>query len=321
MNSCLRRLAVCLLLLTAAAGCNDRAPSPGQTAGPTTPLRVGFISAATGLPGYAAIDAGLFEMHGFVLQKPLVRAATSDLAIAALQNGEVDLILCAGIIQALEAESKRPGSLLLLAVLPSESCLVARIGDGAPAGPSDLDGRTVARFPGSAFEHLADALFDSLDVHPMTVAMSPKAQPGALQNGEVDALFTLEPTGAVCVAEGWGSYLTHEDLLATRVLGTGYFPGGCIAVSKRFIDEHPAAKNELVAVLQEAADLLATQQVSQSDLLVGYASVSARHVPHVTVRPALIGPNIEPDILQRLVDHLIDYGELPSTFEVLPLLP
>lgn len=282
-----------------------------------TPLRVGYIPVLSGLPTFVALHDSLFERAGFSVRRQEYR--TSDLAVKALELGEIDLVGVAGLTQALQLAQSKPGSVRLLGVLNSSTALIVSTAPGAPKTVSELRGKTIGCFPGSVFETYTRKAMESLGVPSRgltVVPLPPPLQAQALKDGRVDAVYTLEPTAAVAVGAGDARYLTSEDVFAKAFLGGAKFPGGGALLSEAFVKRVPNAPDRLIAVLREATDLIATPSFEIAPYIDRFAPVAREAAPHLVFEGAAFGRQVDTVALGRLVERLQEWALLDASFRL-----
>jgi NitT/TauT family transport system substrate-binding protein len=297
-----------VLSIVAATSCRERGAEH-------KPIRVGTIRVLSGLPLYVAIDNKLFEKHGFA---PVLKEfRTSDLVVKALENGEIDMIGCAGTSQVLSLARKKPDAQRLIGILYSSTCIITSA--TKPPLPSllDLRGTTVACFPGSTFKTYTKEVLAAAGVDVSTVQIVPtpaELQSQSLREGKAQAVYTLEPTCAVAVQDGVAQYLTRDDLFATHFLSGRKFPGGAVTVSRQFVAKTPNAEQRLANVFTDSMAAINKPGFNIAPHLSAHTAIHPKFMPALTYEGAAFGARVDRGGLQALVDRLVQWQVLPRDF-------
>lgn len=299
-----------MIVVLAFASCRERAAK-------LTPIRIGTIRVLSGLPLYVAVDRKLFQKHGF---SPAVREfRTSDLVVKALENGEIDLIGCAGTSQVLALSAKEPALQRLIGVLYSSTCIVGSATERPPAAISDLNGATIACFPGSTFKtYTREALAAAgVDIRTVQIVPTPaELQSQSLRERKARAVYTLEPTCAVAVHDGVAQYLTHDDLFAKFFLNGKKFPGGAVTVSRRYLSGAPDRETRLRNVFRDAMTDIRAANFDMSPHLSGHTAINPRFMPVLTYEGAAFSEEIDRDTLNTLARLLVKWEALNPSFKL-----
>lgn len=162
-------------------------------------LKVGFLPIAGALPLFVAIDQGLFESQGLEIET--VRFGTSnELAIAA-STGRIDVIAIGATNAVLDARTVSGVNLQAFSTVEyikggldrkSTDALVVKAG----VEKTELDGKTIAFFPGSVSKVFAQIVFEKngLDLSKIKyVEMPPGGWKAAMDSGAIDGVHAVEP--------------------------------------------------------------------------------------------------------------------------------
>jgi NitT/TauT family transport system substrate-binding protein len=181
-------------------------------------IRIGYWPIAAGLPFYAAVEKGFFKEAGLDVE-PLKFAAAAQIMEAMLAgrcdgsaNGTGSANLAIGEIAA-------PGTFKIFASNPSN---VKNVLDEmlVPANSTakimaDLKGKRVGSGPGIQNVTLAKIILEKNGIANPTVTELPVGQHvPALAAGQVDAVYTLEPTGTAGRLKGLTRVLEVGVMLA-----------------------------------------------------------------------------------------------------------
>src|SRR6185369_4263468 len=207
-------------------------------------MRIGFWPVAAGLPFFAAVEKGYFKEAGLDVE-PLKFASAQQVMEAILSgraegssNGTAAAVLAIG-------EIAQPGLFKIFCTNPTnakfvlDEFLVAK--DSPFKTMADLKGKRVASGPGIQNVTLAKVMLERAGAGAIAVTELPIGQHvAALAAGQVDAIYTLEPTGTVGRLNGTTRTL-EVGVVAKYILGDPLAPwhGGAASLSTEFLTKHP----------------------------------------------------------------------------------
>jgi NitT/TauT family transport system substrate-binding protein len=241
-------------------------------------IRIGYWPIAAGLPFYAAIEKGYFKEAGldvealrFAGAQQVMEAVLSDRADGT-SNGTGSANIAIG-------EIAQPGTFKIFCSNPSnaknvlDQVLVPK--DSPAKTMADLKGKRVASGPGIQNVTLAKTVFERGGATGVTVVELPIGQHvAALAAGQVDACYTLEPTGTIGRMNGTTRML-EAGVIAKYVLGDPMAPwfGGSASLSSAFIKKHPAEAKKFIAAYGKGVQYVRTQSVEARQYLKGYTAI------------------------------------------------
>jgi NitT/TauT family transport system substrate-binding protein len=171
---------------------NGSAENPGK-------ISIGFWPVASGLPLFVAVKKGYFEEAG--LNVEAVKFASPNQVAEALIAGRLQGTgngVASGALGLAEITS--PGLFKILAANPSnaeyvlDQLIVAK--DSPIQSVADLNGKTFATGPGAQNKAIAEAILTAAGVaEPNVQQLEINQHVAAIESGQIDAAYTLEPTG------------------------------------------------------------------------------------------------------------------------------
>jgi NitT/TauT family transport system substrate-binding protein len=241
-------------------------------------IRVGFWPIASGLPFYAAIEKGYFREAGLEVE-PLKFAGAQQVMEAMLSgrsdgsaNGTGSANLAIGAIA-------QPGLFKIFCTNPSNAKNVL---DEFIAGKestyktiADLKGKRIASGPGIQNITLARTMLERAGATGTTVIELPIGQHvAAVVAGQVDACYTLEPTGTVGRMNGT-TRIIEAGVVAKYILGDPLAPwhGGSATLTSEFIQKNPAATKKYMAAYFKGVELVRNQPDEARKYLKGYTAI------------------------------------------------
>lgn len=164
---------------------------------------------------------------------------------------------------AMIAESKFPGKLKVFG-LQGGGIKVDRINDGLIVKPdstikafADLKGKTLGHVPGIQWRTISRHMVRAAGLDPdkdvKLVDLAVAMQVPAVVGGTVDATLSLEPVGSIAVASGKAIRAMTNPVAG--VIADPFYSGASIMTAK-FLKERPAVAKRVVAVIDEATDLV-----------------------------------------------------------------
>lgn len=241
-------------------------------------LRIGFWPVASGLPFFAAVDKGYFKEAGLDVE-PLKFASAQQVMEAMLSgraegssNGTASAALAIG-------EIAQPGLLKIFCTNPTntkyvlDEFIVAK--DSPIKSIAELKGKRIASGPGIQNVTLAKTVLERAGAGTMSVTELPIGQHVAsVAAGQVDAVYTLEPTGTVGRLNGTTRTL-EVGVIAKYVLGDPLAPwhGGSASLTSEFIKKNPEITKKYIAAYKRGVDLVKTKPDEARPSLKGYTAI------------------------------------------------
>ncbi len=241
-------------------------------------IRIGYWPIAAGLPFYAAIEKGYFKEAGLEVE-PLKFAAAQQVMEAMLSGRSDGSSNGTGSANLAIGEIASPGLLKIFATNPSnvkhvlDEFLVPK--DSPVKTLADLKGKRVASGPGIQNVTLAKTMLERGGAGAMNVVELPIGQHvGAIAAGQVDAVYTLEPTGTVGRLNGVTRVL-EAGVVARYILGDPMAPwhGGAASLTSEFIKKYPGESKKFIAAYARGIELVRTKPDEARQYLKGYTAI------------------------------------------------
>lgn len=241
-------------------------------------IRIGFWPVASGLPFFAAIEKGYFKEAG--LDVEALKFASAQQVMEAMlagraegsSNGTASAVLAIG-------EIAQPGLFKIFCTNPTNAKFVLDefvVPKDSPIKTlADLKGKRIASGPGIQNVTLAKVMLERAGAGPMSVIELPIGQHvAALAAGQVDAVYTLEPTGTVGRLKGATRNL-EVGVVAKYILGDPMAPwhGGSASLTTEFITKHPEVAKKYMAAYKRGVDLVRSKPDEARPFLKGYTAI------------------------------------------------
>jgi len=279
----------------------------------TPKIRIGFWPVASGLPFYAAVDKGYFKEAGLDVE-PQKFASAQQVMEAILagraegsSNGTASAALAIG-------EIAQPGLLKIFCTNPTnakyvlDEFIVAK--DSPIKTMADLKGKRVASGPGVQNVVLAKTVLERGGATGATVVELPIGQHiASIVAGQVDACYTLEPTGTIGRLNGTTRNL-EVGVIAKYVLGDPMAPwhGGSASLSSA---KYPDVAKKYIAAYKRGVDLVKSQPDAARPSLKGYTAIEGALTSEVPMSDYLFSTDFKPaDIayFQKFYDLFTEKG-------------
>ncbi|MBB1633545.1 ABC transporter substrate-binding protein [Cupriavidus sp. UME77] len=261
--------------------------APAIVRAQTPKIRLGFWPIAGGIPLYAGIETGLFKRAG--LEVEAVKFASAQQVVEAMIAGRIEGSANGTASAALGlGEITSPGLCKIFAANPSNATLLLDEILVAKDSPfktlADLKGKRIGCGPGIQNVTLAKVIFEKngyTDVKPVELPVGQHV--AALAAGQLDAVYTLEPTGTVGRLNGTCRALEY-GVISRYVLGNASLPwfGGSASLTSAFLSSSPELSKRFIAAYGQAIDMVRKDPVKVRPFLKGYTSIDdqlAKEVP------------------------------------------
>ena len=291
-------------------------------------IRIGFWPVAAGLPFFTALERGFFKEAGldveglkFASAQQVMEAMLAGRAEGS-SNGTAAAVLAIG-------EIAQPGLFKIFCTNPTnakyvlDEFLVAK--DSPYKTLADLKGKRVASGPGIQNVTLAKVMLERGGAGAINVTELPIGQHVAsLAAGQVDAIYTLEPTGTVGRLNGTTRAL-EVGVVAKYILGDPMAPwhGGAASLTTEFIKKYPAETKKFIAAYTKGVDLVKNKPAEARPYLKGYTAIEGPLTSEVPMSNYMFSSEFKaPDIayFQKFYDLFSDKGIFEKRVLVEPLL-
>jgi NitT/TauT family transport system substrate-binding protein len=289
---------------------------------------MGYWPVAAGLPFFAAVEKGYFKEFGVEVE-PLKFAGAQQVMEAMLSgrcdgsaNGTGSANLAIG-------EIAQPGLFKIFATNPSnvkyvlEEFLVPK--DSTVKTVADLKGKRVASGPGIQNVTLAKTMLERAGAGVMSVTELPIGQHvAALAAGQIDGVYTLEPTGTVGRMNGT-TRLVEAGVVAHYILGDPMAPwhGGSASLTTEFIKKYPAESKKFIAAYAKGIDLVRNKPDEARQFMKGYTAIEGPLTNEVPLASYMLYNEFKASdvaYFQKFYDLFSDKGIFEKKVLVEPLL-
>jgi NitT/TauT family transport system substrate-binding protein len=292
------------------------AGTPGVRAQGAPRIRIGYWPVAAGLPFFAALEKGYFKEAGLDVE-PLKFAGAQQVMEAMLAGRSDGSSNGTGSANLAIGEIAQPGLFKIFCTNPSnathvlEEFIVAK--DSPIKTMADLKGKRVASGPGIQNVTLAKTMLERSGAGSMAVTELPIGQHvAAIAAGQVDAIYTLEPTGTVGRLNGTTRVL-EAGVVAHYVLGDPQAPwhGGSASLTSEFLKKHPELAKKYIAAYARGIELVRKNPAEARQFLKGYTAIEGALTGEVPLASYMLYSEFKPSdvaYFQKFYDLFTEKG-------------
>ncbi len=291
-------------------------------------ILIGFWPIASGLPLYAGLERGIFKQAGLQVEGAKFASAqqVAEAMIAGRIQGSANGTASAALAL---AEITSPGLLKIVCSNPSNRTLVLDQflvpKDSTVQAIRELGGRKIASGPGIQNVTLAKIILEKNGITNPQVTELPVGQHvPALAAGQIDAVYTLEPTGTAGRVKGLTRVL-ENGVIAKYVLGDPDAPwfGGSATVTTAFLKDKPELAKRYVAAYAQAVDWVRKNTDEARKHLDGFTAIEEGLVKEVPLAGFTLYDEFKPsdvEYFQKFFDVFTDRKIFSRRLDVKSLL-
>jgi NitT/TauT family transport system substrate-binding protein len=249
-------------------------------------ILIGYWPIASGLPLYAGLERGIFKEAGLPVEGAKFASAqqVAEAMISGRIHGSANGTASAALAL---AEITSPNLFKIICSNPSNRKLVLDEfvvpKDSPVKSIAELGGKKVCSGPGIQNVTLAKIILEKNGIANPQVAELPIGQHvPALAAGQVDAAYTLEPTGTAGRLKGLTRVL-EPGVIAKYVLGDPDAPwfGGSASVTTAFMRDKPDLAKRYVATYAKCVDWVRRNQDESRKHMDGFTAIEEALVKEV----------------------------------------
>ncbi|MES2610712.1 MAG: ABC transporter substrate-binding protein [Pseudomonadota bacterium] len=304
-------------VLTASAATLGLLAAPALVRAQAGPkIRIGFWPVAAGLPFFAAVEKGYFKEAGLEVE-PLKFAGAQQVMEAMLSGRSDGSSNGTGSANLAIGEIAQPGLFKIFATNPSNAKFVLDQfitgKDSAIKTMADLKGKKVASGPGIQNMTLCKTMLERAGATGATVTELPIGQHiASIVAGQVDACYTLEPTGTIGRMNGT-TRIIESGVVARYILGDAMAPwhGGAASLTSEFIKKNPEVSKKFIAAYARGIELVRTKPEEARQFMKGYTAIEGALTAEVPLASYMLHNEFKPSDLayfQKFYDLFTEKG-------------
>lgn len=278
-------------------------------------IKYGYLPIASDASFFVAVERNYFSDAG--VQVEPVKFETSNQALEALVAGRVDATAVVALEAALALEANTPDQFRVVEMTAATAATkVHRImvkKNSSIQSLADLKDKKVGTFPGSqmvVFLKLILSRHFDADRNVEIIQLKAPLQPQALESGQVDALFCLEPTCTMLEEKGLARFISVNPLYEFIQQP---FPTAVGVVSTRLTKDNPGLVVRIQSALGKAHQYIKEHPQDSSGYLPKYTPVEAGLAPKISVYDYWGVQEVDRGAVQRLADLYVSKGVLTKS--------
>ena len=305
-----------VLKVAAATAATGLVGAPAIVRAQATKIRIGFWPVAAGLPFFAAVEKGYFKEAGLDVE-PLKFAGAQQVMEAMLAGRSEGSSNGTGSANLAIGEIAQPGLFKIFATNPSNAKYVLDefiVPKDSPVKTmADLKGKKIASGPGIQNVTLAKTMLERAGASGTTVTELPIGQHVAsLVAGQVDACYTLEPTGTIGRLNGT-TRVIEAGVVARYILGDPMAPwhGGAASLTSEFIKKNPDAAKKFIAAYARGIELVRSKPDEARQFMKGYTAIEGALTAEVPLASYMLYNEFKPSdvaYFQKFYDLFTEKG-------------
>ncbi len=249
-------------------------------------ILIGFWPIASGLPLYVGLERGIFKEAGLQVEGAKFASAqqVAEAMIAGRIHGSANGTASAALGL---AELTSPNLFKIICSNPSNRTLVLDEfvvpKDSPVKSIAELAGKKVASGPGIQNVTLARIILEKNGItNPSVIELPIGQHVPALAAGQIDAAYTLEPTGTAGRLKGLTRVL-EPGVISKYVLGNADLPwfGGSASVTTAFMKDKPELCKRYVAAYAKCVDWVRRNPDESRSHMDGFTAIEAALVKEV----------------------------------------
>jgi NitT/TauT family transport system substrate-binding protein len=289
---------------------------------------IGFWPIASGLPLYVGLERGIFKEAGLQVEGAKFASAqqVAEAMIAGRVHGSANGTASAALGL---AEITSPGLFKIICSNPSNRTLVLDEfvvpKDSPVKSIAELAGKRIASGPGIQNVTLAKVILEKNGIANPQVTELPIGQHvPALAAGQLDAVYTLEPTGTAGRLKGLTRVL-EPGVISRYVLGNADAPwfGGSASVTSAFLKDKPDLARRYVAAYAKAVEWVRKNPDESRTHMDGFTAIDASLVKEVPLSGFTLYNEFKPsdiDYFQKFFDVFTERKIFSRRLDVKSLL-
>ncbi|MFO1415627.1 MAG: ABC transporter substrate-binding protein [Burkholderiales bacterium] len=282
----------------------------------TPKIRVGFWPIASGLPFFVAIEKGYFKEAGLDVE-PLKFAGAQQVMEAMLAGRADGSANGTGSANLAIGEIAQPGLFKIFCTNPSnakwvlDEFIVAK--DNPAKTIAELKGKKLASGPGIQNVTLCKTMLERAGATGTSVIELPIGQHvAAIAAGQVDACYTLEPTGTVGRMNGT-TRVVEAGVVAKYILGDPMAPwhGGSASLTTEFLKKNPDVSKKYMAAYAKGVEFVRTKPDEARQYLKGYTAIEGPLTSEVPLAAYMLYNEFKPSDIayfQKFFDLFTEKG-------------
>ena len=274
-------------------------------------IRIGYLAVTSNLPLFVALEKKMFEQQG--LQVELKKFESSNLLGQALVSGAIDIDAGTSSFVGLGlAQTSAEKMKIFLSIVASEKNFMSSLlVKPEISSLQQLQNKKVGCFPGAAIKTFTMMFLKKNNAwgdQSRLVELPPPLQLQALENGSVNAVMCVEPTGTLARVTGKAKVLMHAPI------EHDIFPqwtGGYYSFNADFIKKNPEIARKLYDIFAKSLEEIRNDMQAARKTLLTYTPIQQEAIAQaVSIPEFTMGNTLDTQGFSTVADTLVHYDIL-----------
>ncbi|MBK7988287.1 MAG: ABC transporter substrate-binding protein [Ignavibacteria bacterium] len=277
-------------------------------------IRIGYLAVTSNLPLFVALEKKMFEQQG--LQVELKKFESSNLLGQALVSGAIDIDAGTSSFVGLGlAQTSAEKMKIFLSIVASEKNFMSSLLVKPDiTAIEQLKNKTVGCFPGAAIKTFTMMFLKKNNAwgdQSRLVELPPPLQLQALENGSVDAVMCVEPTGTLARVTGKAKVFMHGPI------ERDIFPqwtGGYYSFNTDFIKNNPDMARKIYDIFAKSLQEIRNDMQAAKKTLTRFTPIQDEKIAQaVSIPEFTMGNTLDTQGFSTVADTLAKYGIIPKS--------
>jgi len=266
------------------------------------------------LTHFVAIEEGYYEAEGLTVEGSPIK--TSNLIAQDLVAGHINVGIELSIVPLLKQLENSPNSVKIFSIsnITSENGFdgILTKANSKLTKFEDLAGKKIGVFPGTTAKNSLAELFKTnfpTITTPIFVELDPPLHIQSLENGDVDAIFTYEPTLTL------GIIKNGFKKISTSIYAMQYSPNpiGVAAANEKWLKENPETAKAFFRAIDKAVEFIKTNPKEARRILTKEPNnLEDNVVDAINIMPLSKSTEINLNNLKGYLAILLNIGEIKT---------
>lgn len=277
-------------------------------------IKVGYLPMVSSLTHFVAVEKGYYKDEGLEVEANPIK--TSNLIAQDLVAGHIDAGIELSIVPLLKQLENSPNSAKIFSIssITNENGFDGILvkSNSTMTKLEDLARKKVGVFPGTtAKKSLAEIFktkFPNLEI-PIFIELDPPLHIQSLENGDIDGLFTYEPTLTLGIVKN------GFKKISTSIYALQYSPNpiGVAAVNNKWLEENPETAKAFFRAIDKAVGFIKNNPTEARQILATATKLDTNVANAMNIMPLSASTQIDFKNLKGYLDVLKNIGEIKST--------
>ena len=280
----------------------------------TVRIKVGYLPMVSSLTHFVAMDKGYYKEQGFEVEANPIK--TSNLIAQDLAAGHIDAGIELSLVPLLTQLDKSPNSIKIFSISNINTTNgfdgVIVKNDAPYQKLEDLAGKRIGAFPGTTGKTSLLDIFRSRfpdSILPEIIELDPPLHLQSLSNGDIDGLFTYEPTLTT------GIIMNGFRKISSSIYAMQYSPNpiGVAAVNAKWMKSNPDLARSFFTAIDKAVQFIENNPVEARRILAKATGLQNEKISNaMNIMPLSLSKKIDLGNLRGYLEILKKLGEIKT---------